>query len=216
MQKKSLEKSKINTSSPQETNKKELNKLEAEALEKWRKRKEERVGPPKFKKGRRENEIMPKEEIAFTTMASQMMEITGSSDSDFSFTIMTQAASTLFRGDNEKKANFVAAFMHGLKPRDEMEGVLITQMVGTHNLIMEYMGRAMIPEQTVDGVDANTNRAYKLMNVFLKQVEALNKYRGKIVKQKVIVEHVHIYSGGKAIVGHVEGRQGGGGDKDRR
>ncbi|MBA7491563.1 hypothetical protein ES702_02111 [subsurface metagenome] len=215
MQKKSLEKAKINMSSPQKTNKKELNKLELKALDKWRKRKEERVGPPKFEKGRRENEIVLKEEIAFK-IDPQMMEAIGSSDTNFFFTMMSQAIGTLFTGDSEKKANFVAAFMHGLKPRDEMEGALVTQMVGTHNLIMEYMGRAMVPGQTVDGVDANTNRAYKLMNVFLKQVEALNKYRGKMVEQKVTVEHVHVHSGGKAIVGHVEGRQTGGGDKDKR
>jgi len=214
LQKKALEKTKINVGSPQETNKKELNKLEAKALEKWRKRKEERVGPPKFEKGKRENELVLKEETAFR-IAPQMMETIGSSDMDFFFNMITQATGTLFTGDSEKKANFVAAFMHGLKPRDEMEGALVTQMVGAHNLIMEYMKRAMLPEQTTDVVNANTNRAYKLMNVFLKQVEALNKYRGKMVEQKVIVEHVHVHSGGKAIVGHVEGRQAGGGDKDK-
>ncbi|MBA7564361.1 hypothetical protein ES695_00525 [Candidatus Atribacteria bacterium 1244-E10-H5-B2] len=212
---KTKKKSKVNITSPQKTNKKELSKLESEALDKWKKRDEERISPPKFEKGKRENEIVPKEESTLK-MALQMMETIGSSDTDFFSTMLSQATGTLFTGDDEKKANFVAAFMHGLKPRDEMEGALVTQMVGAHNLIMSYMGRAMVPEQTVDGVDANTNRAYKLMNVFLKQVEALSKYRGKTVEQKVTVEHVHVYGGGKAIVGHVEGRQTGGGDKDRK
>lgn len=215
MQKKSLEKTKTNMSSPQKTNKKELNKLELEALDKWRKRKEERVGPLKFKKGKIKNEIVPKEEIAFK-VAPQIMETIGSPDTDFFSTMLSQATGTLFIGDNEKKANFVAAFMHGLKPRDEMEGVLVTQMVGAHNLIMEYMNRALLPEQTTEVINDNTNRAYKLMNIFLKQVEALSKYRGKTVEQKVTVEHVHVYGGGKAIVGHVEGRQAGGGDKDKK
>ncbi|GAI89700.1 unnamed protein product, partial [marine sediment metagenome] len=102
-----------------------------------------------------------------------MMETIGSSDTDFFSTMLSQATGTLFIGDNERKANFVAAFMHGLKPRDEMEGVLVTQMVGAHNLIMEYMKRAMLPEQTTEAINDNTNRAYKLMNIFLKQVEAL-------------------------------------------
>ena len=212
---KTKKKSKVNITSPQKTDKKELNKLELEALDKWRKRKEERVGPLKFEKGKRKNEIVLKEEIAFK-IEPQMMETIGSSDTNFFFTMMSQATGTLFTGDDEKKANFVAAFMHGLKPRDEMEGVLVTQMVGTHNLIMEYMNRAMIPNQTTEVINDNTNRAYKLMNIFLKQVEALSKYRGKTVEQKVTVEHVHVYGGGKAIVGHIEGRQTGGGDKDRR
>ena len=206
---KTKKKSKVNITSPQKTDKKELNKLELEAFDRWRKRKEERVGPLKFEKGKRENEIVPKEEIAFK-VAPQIMETIGSPDYDFFSTMLSQATGTLFKGDDEKKANFVAAFMHGLKPRDEMEGVLVTQMVGTHNLIMEYMNRAMIPNQTTEVINDNTNRAYKLMNIFLKQVEALSKYRGKTVEQKVTVEHVHVYGGGKAIVGNVEGRQTGG------
>ena len=211
---KTKKKSKLNINSPQKTNKKELSKLELKALDKWRKREEERVGPPKFVKGRRSREVVLKEDgrIVFP----KIMETTGSTDKDLSLTLLSQAAGTIFSGDEGEKANFVAAFMHGLKPRDEMEGVLITQMVGTHNLIMEYMKRAILSNQTTEVVNDNTNRAYKLMNIYLKQIEALNKYRGKTVEQKVTVEHVHVYDGGKAIVGHVEGRQTGGGDKDRR
>ncbi len=211
---KTKKKSKVNTNSSQKTNKKELSKLELKALDKWRKREEERVGPPKFVKGRRSREVVLKGDgrIFFP----QMMETTGSPDIDFSNILISQAAGTLFTGDEEEKANFIAAFMHGLKPRDEMEGVLITQMVGTHNLIMLYMGRAILPNQTTEVINDNTSRAYKLMNIYLKQIEALNKYRGKMVQQKMTVEHVHVYGGGKAIVGHVESRQTGGGDKDRR
>ncbi len=211
---KTKKKSKVNTNSPQKINKKELSKLELKALDKWRKREEERVGPPKFE-GSRDNHIAPKEKDS-SKLFPQMMETTGSPDIEFSGTIISQAARTLFTGDNKEKGNFIAAFMHGLKPRDEMEGVLITQMAGTHNLIMEYMRRAILPNQTTEEINDNTSRAYKLMNIYLKQIEALNKYRGKMVQQKMTVEHVHVYGGGKAIVGHVESRQTGGGDKDRR
>jgi len=201
-------------SSPQKTNKKELSKLGSEALDKRKKRDEERISPPKFEKIRG-GKIVPKEKD-FSKLFLQMMETTGSSDMDFSSNIMSQAIRTLLMGDDKEKANFIAAFMHGLKPRDEMEGVLITQMVGTHNLIMSYMGRTMLPNQATETINDNTNRAYKLMNIFLKQIEALSKYRGKTVEQKVIVEHVHVYGGGKAIVGNVNGRQTGGGDKYKR
>lgn len=34
-------------------------------------------------------------------------------------------------------------------------------------------------------------------------LEALNRHRGK-GQQKISVEHVHVHSGGQAIVGHVE------------
>lgn len=207
-------KPKINTSSPKKTNKKELSKLELKALDKWRERKEKRIGPPKFK-GTGDSKVAPKEKDP-SKILPRIMEATGSPDADFSTVLMSQAALTLFAGDVEEKTNFVTAFMYGLKPRDEMEGVLITQMVGTHNLIMEYMKRAMIRDQTTEVVNDNTNRAYKLMNIFLKQIEVLSKYRGKMVQQKMTVEHVHVHEGGKAIVGQVASRQKGGGDKYRR
>ncbi|MFQ6066172.1 MAG: hypothetical protein ACE5K3_02700 [bacterium] len=207
---KTRKKSKINSGSLQKDSKKKLSKLELlelKALDKWRERNE--VGPLKFE-GIGGSEIDLKEKD-LSKLYSQMMETTGSPDIYFSSTIISQATSTLSTRDKEERMNFVTAFIHGLKPRDELEAVLITQMVGTHNLIMEYMGRAMIPDQTTEGVNDNTNRAYKLMNIFLKQIEALNKYRGKMVQQKMTVEHVHVHKGGKAIVGHVESRQKGGG-----
>jgi len=207
---KNREKAKMNTGSPQKASKKKLNRLELlelKTLDKWRERNEagplkvERIGSSKI--GFKEKDL--------SKVHSQMMETTGSPDIDFSSTVMSQATSTLPTGDREERMNFITAFMHGLKPRDELESALITQMVGTHNLAMKYMGRAMISDQTIEGVNENTNRACKLMNIFMKQIEALGKYRGKMVQQKMTVEHVHVHKGGKAIVGHVESRQKGGG-----
>ena len=142
----------------------------------------------------------------------QLMETTGSTDADFSKILLSQASSVSTPKTEEDKANFTASFMHGLKPRDEMEGVLIAQMAGIHNLLMEYMRRAVIPEQYLEAGEDYTNRAYKLINIFLKQVETLEKYRGKTSQQKVIVEHVHIYEGGQAVVGHIESKPRGEGD----
>jgi hypothetical protein len=103
--------------------------------------------------------------------------------------------------------------MHALNPRDETEGILIAQMTGTHNLIMEFMKRAVLSGQTAEGSNDNTSRACRLMSIFLKQLEALEKYRGKLAQQKVLVEHVHIHEGGRAIVGNVETKPRGEGDE---
>jgi hypothetical protein len=54
------------------------------------------------------------------------------------------------------------------------------------------------------------------MNLFLKQVETLEKYRGKAAQQKVIVEHVHIHEGGQAVVGHIESKPRGEGDDQEK
>ena len=44
--------------------------------------------------------------------------------------------------------------------------------------------------------------ANKLTRTYAAQMEALNRYRGK-GQQKMTVEHVHINSGGQAIIGNV-------------
>ena len=196
------------------TKKVELSELEQRALEKWRERDKERVGPVKFKKIKEKTVTHVEEDP--DKFWPQMMETVGSPDIDFFKNILSQVSSTLPNGDSEDVSNFITALMHGLKPKDETEGVLIAQMVGTHNLIMEYMKRAMIPGQYLEAANDYSNRAYKLMNLFLKQVETLEKYRGKAAQQKVIVEHVHIHEGGQAVVGHIESKPRGEGDDQKK
>ena len=90
----------------------------------------------------------------------------------------------------------------GIGPRDGLEGLLAVQMVGVHTLAMECMARAASREQTDLGVEVNISRATKLMRTFANQTEVLGRYRGK-GEQKMTVEHVHVYQGGKAIVGQI-------------
>ena len=86
---------------------------------------------------------------------------------------------------------------------------LATQMVATHfaaiSVLRRLKGAETIPQQ-----DSNGNLATKLLRTFTMQVEALQRYRGK-GQQKVTVEHVHVRSGGQAIVGTIH--PGGGGKK---
>ena len=63
-----------------------------------------------------------------------------------------------------------------------------------------------------DQQDSNGNLAVKLLRTFAAQTEALQRYRGK-GQQKVTVEHVHVHTGGQAIVGSVS-QSGGGRDSD--
>jgi hypothetical protein len=95
------------------------------------------------------------------------------------------------------------AALRGIKPQDEIEGMLATQMVATHNAAMECLRRSMIPKQTFDGRESSLRQATKLLSIFAKQLETLNRNRGK-GQQKVTVEHVQVQSGGQAIVGSVE------------
>jgi hypothetical protein len=90
-----------------------------------------------------------------------------------------------------------------LAPSDGLEGMLATQMVGTHHAALDCLRLAMVPGQTFAARDMNLKHAAKLMALYAQQVAALNKHRGK-GQQKVTVEHVHVAAGGQAIVGNIE------------
>ena len=96
-----------------------------------------------------------------------------------------------------------------VKPQSGLEGMLATQMVGTHLAALECLRRAMVEQQTFAGREMNLKQAQKLMELYQRQLAALDKHRGK-GQQKVTVEHVHVESGAQAIVGNVETGQRGG------
>ena len=75
-------------------------------------------------------------------------------------------------------------------------------MIGVHSLAIECLKRASLEGQTTFGMDANINRATKLLRTFTAQMEALNRHRGK-VGQQMVVGNVNVNEGGQAIVGPV-------------
>jgi hypothetical protein len=170
------------------------------------------VKPPKLKRAEGSDALEAKGDHGLC-MAG-LAEALGTADTDLITSLLNQAASTVPHGKatDVEPVNRVLAALHGIAPRDELEGMLAVQMVGVHNLAMECMRRAVHKDQTREGVDANVNRATKLLRTFAAQVEALNRLRGK-GQQRVTVEHVHVHRGGQAIVGEI--RHGGGGHADQ-
>lgn len=100
-----------------------------------------------------------------------------------------------------------------LGPRDGMEVMLCSQLVALHGQGMDFLRRAILPDQTIEGVDCNVNRATKMLRTFATMAECLRTYRSG-GQQKVTVEHVTVQSGGQAIVGTVN-RGVGGGDAEQ-
>lgn len=188
----------------------QLSAIEQEALSRWYARHEKRITPPKWKEI--EKDVITYAEENPNMFFAQMLETTGSTDPDFNERLICQVASTLQSNRNESDSNFASSLMHGIHPKDETEGILIAQMVGTHNLIMDSMRRAAIPKQHLEAGNDYINRAAKLMNIYLRQMELLLKYRGNAHQQKMIVEHVHIHQGGQAVVGQIENKPRGEGD----
>ncbi|EAR52134.1 hypothetical protein OG2516_18755 [Oceanicola granulosus HTCC2516] len=110
----------------------------------------------------------------------------------------------------ERNARIMRAleFYEELEPKGAAEGMLAAQMVGTHAAALDCLRRAAIQGQSFEGRDANLKHAHKLMALYKQQLAALDKHRGR-GQQKVTVEHVHVHSGGQAILGNVERQEDG-------
>ncbi len=126
----------------------------------------------------------------------------GTDDTDLMAHLFHQVVNATFKETEAYACNHTLAAIHGIGPRDTLEGLLAVQMVATHNAGMEMLRRAMVPDQTMEGCNAAVNRATKLLRTFTAQMEAFNRHRGK-GQQKMMVEHVHVHRGGQAIVGQV-------------
>jgi hypothetical protein len=108
----------------------------------------------------------------------------------------------------DKQYNATVGALVGIGPKDELEGMMAAQLIAAHNAAMECYRRAMIGEQTFEGRRENLSQANKLSRTYATLLDALNHHRGK-GQQKVTVEHVHVHSGGQAVVGMVETPGGG-------
>jgi hypothetical protein len=144
--------------------------------------------------------------------AAVLKRIGGSRHDEFNTVLANQIANTLWldRSDEgyrtkQQVASLLA--MVGIGPKDEIEGMLAAQMVAIHNASMECLRRSMIPEQPFEARTEALRQAGKLSRTYAMQMEALQRYRGK-GQQKMTVEHVHVHSGGQAIVGSVTGGAG--------
>jgi hypothetical protein len=73
--------------------------------------------------------------------------------------------------------------------------------------VRRFARRATVEGQPFEIRQAELNVAGKLSRTFAALVEALDRHRGKGRRQKISVEHVHVYKGGQAaFVGAMNGR----------
>jgi hypothetical protein len=136
-----------------------------------------------------------------------LRSISGSDNDDFSNVLINQVAHALWRepcdADEQKRLmQATLAAMTGMKPRDELEGMLIALLIASHSAAMECYRRAMLGEQTFEARRENLTQANKLSRTYADLTEALDRHRGK-GQQRITVEHVNVHAGGQAIVGAV-------------
>ena len=98
--------------------------------------------------------------------------------------------------DRSKNVNAHLAFIAEMRPSDHVEIQLILQMIATHSKAISSLSSDKEKDQ---------KSAARLLSLYNRQVEALNRYRKKGL-QKIIVERVTVQNGGQAIVGSVGDR----------
>lgn len=135
--------------------------------------------------------------------------IGGSNDPEWNTVIANQVAASAWIGnenEQDKRDKIQVAGISAMvsaNPQDTIEGMLLAQLIASHNAGMECYRRAMNPQQTFEGRGHNLSQANKLSRTSAVLVEALSRYRSR-GEQKITVQHVNIASGGQAIVGVVE------------
>src|SRR5213079_353900 len=136
-----------------------------------------------------------------------LKDIGGSQSDYWNNTVANQTISTLWTAHSDKitlarQRSATVEALIGIGPKDELEGMLAAQLIAAHNAAMECYRRAMLREQTFEGRQQSLSQGSKLSRTSAALIEALNRHRGK-GQQKVTVEHVHVHSGGQAVVGVV-------------
>jgi hypothetical protein len=110
---------------------------------------------------------------------------------------------------NQVELNAALAVISGVRPKDEVEAMLVAHMAVTNIVLLELVARTRgsIAGHRYEGngikrLDVLGNLTNRFMRTFTLQVEALARKRRK-GDQNIRVKHVHVYSGGQAVVGNV-------------
>jgi hypothetical protein len=115
---------------------------------------------------------------------------------------------------NQVAMKATLAVISGVRPKDEVEAMLAAHMALTNIALLDLFGRTrgVIANHRYEGdgikrLDVLGNLTNKFMRTYAMQVEALARKRRR-GDQNITVKHVHVHSGGQAIVGNVSHRGG--------
>jgi hypothetical protein len=142
-----------------------------------------------------------------------LMNAFATGDSDFLAEVMTQLYNASSKDEpNEQRLNFMVAVIKGIKPQDQLETLLASQMAAIHGLVMDFSSRLRNGASDLEWRNSASTILNKLCRTFTMQIQALKCYRSS-GEQTVRVEHVNVNAGGQAIVGNVSTRGAGATEK---
>ena len=138
----------------------------------------------------------------------RLNEALGTMSSDFvnaSLLQLQAAARSPFGRISQTGMNAALAMITAAAPRDEIEAALAIQMACAHMAAMSILSKLDSGLATERRIAAFGSAAARLMKTYAMQVEVLRRLRGG-GHQYVRVEHVHVNSGGQAVIGNVKNK----------
>ncbi|WP_136808729.1 hypothetical protein [Desulfosediminicola flagellatus] len=107
--------------------------------------------------------------------------------------------------DEDGHPEAIVMMLKEFKPRDGVEAMLAAQAILVHFVAMHQYSKVQVADY-VDNAKAAIDTGIRLTKTFTGILEALDRYRGKAAKQKIVVERVVVTEGGQAVVGsNIEG-----------
>jgi hypothetical protein len=79
--------------------------------------------------------------------------------------------------DSRRQRHAAVDALIGIKPADELEGMIASQLLAAQNAAMECYRRAMIGDQTFEGRRENLSQADKLSRTYAVLLDTLNWHR---------------------------------------
>lgn len=144
------------------------------------------------------------EETPFQTKCRNLV---GTTDPDLAMQLFVLCADA-YHVDKKADSCFgleqLAQALPELHPNDAIEGMLVTRMMALHKQGMEMLAKSTIEGLIPQLVDHYVTMATKLLRLYNETLDTLIKYRRK-GEQRVVVQHVNVADGGRAIVGNVMG-----------
>jgi len=140
--------------------------------------------------------------LAGTDHSLEVMRVLGVDRFTSSSAMISSLASAQGKdSDVEAQINGTLALVEQIAPNDPIETMLSVQMVTTHIVAMELVGLTR-SNLTTPHFEKLARHAERMLRIYGQQVSILGKYRNG-GKQTVEVKHVHVGSGGQAIIGDV-------------
>lgn len=112
-----------------------------------------------------------------------------------------------------QRLELASSIMAEMQPSNATEAMLANQMIAVNDAALLFTSQATLAESTSQNRTDNAERACRFLSLFVQQVDAMQRLKGKTGRQKVTVEHVNVHAGGQAIVGEVNTGRGDGGRK---